>query len=46
MTPGSHGPLVTVAIPLCRSRTHLSNVIDNIERLAYPHLDIVISDRH
>ena len=39
-------PLVTVAIPLCRSGRFVSNIRRNIEAIDYPNLEIIISDRH
>lgn len=41
-----HAPLVTVAVPLYRSRPHLANLVANIERLSNPLYEVVISDRH
>jgi len=39
-------PLVTVAFPLYRSGPLVETVAANIDRLTYPNLEIVISDRH
>lgn len=39
-------PLVTVAIPLYRSKLFQQTIINNLERLTYPNLEILISDRH
>ena len=39
-------PLVTIAFPLYRSSSFVKNVIANIDRLTYPRLEILISDRH
>jgi glycosyltransferase involved in cell wall biosynthesis len=39
-------PLVTIAIPLYRSRPFVQNITDNIDRLTYPNLEILVSDRH
>jgi GT2 family glycosyltransferase len=39
-------PLVSVAFPLFRSARFASNIAANIDRLTYPNLEILISDRH
>ena len=39
-------PLVTVAIPLYRSRRFFDVIVENIETLDYPNLEILIGDRH
>lgn len=39
-------PRVTVAIPLYRSKVFQQTILDNLERLTYPNLEILISDRH
>lgn len=39
-------PLVTVAIPLYRSRRFLEVITENIRNLDYPNLEILVSDRH
>lgn len=39
-------PLVSVAIPLYRSRPFVDRIARNIERLDYPSVEILISDRH
>ena len=39
-------PLVSVAIPLHRSRRFVDGIIRNIERIEYPSVEILISDRH
>jgi len=39
-------PLVSVGFPLYRSRRFLDIVIDNIEAIEYPNVEIIISDRH
>jgi glycosyltransferase involved in cell wall biosynthesis len=39
-------PLVSVGIPLFRSRRFVDNVIGNIEAIDYPNLEVIISDRH
>jgi GT2 family glycosyltransferase len=43
MTPPA---LVTIAIPLFRSAPLVANITVNIDRLTYPNLEILISDRH
>ncbi len=40
------GPLVSVGIPLYKSRGFLSNIIENVEAVAYRNIEIIISDRH
>ena len=39
-------PLVSVGIPLYRSRRFLEILIENIEAIAYPNVEVIISDRH
>jgi len=39
-------PLVTCAIPLYRSERFLGHIIENLENLDYPNLEIIISDQH
>lgn len=39
-------PLVTVAFPLFRSAPFVENVAANIDRLTWPNLEVLISDRH
>src|SRR4051794_13973408 len=39
-------PLVSIAIPLFQSRPFLSVIIDNIETITYPQVEILVSDRH
>jgi glycosyltransferase involved in cell wall biosynthesis len=39
-------PLVTLGIPLFRSKRFLAHIIENLENLDYPNLEIIISDRH
>ncbi len=39
-------PLVTVAIPLYRSIRFLDVITENIQRLDYPNLEILVGDRH
>ena len=43
---GGAWPLVTVAVPLYRSRRFLQIVTDNLDAIDYPHLEILVSDRH
>jgi glycosyltransferase involved in cell wall biosynthesis len=44
--PARQLPLVSIAIPLFRSRRFLDGIIGNIEAIDYPNLEVVISDRH
>lgn len=45
--PLSHDPpLVTVAIPLYRSKPFLDIILANLDALDYPNLEVIISDRH
>ena len=46
MCSGPVAPLVTVAIPLFRSRRFLDVISDNIRNLDYPNLEILVGDRH
>jgi glycosyltransferase involved in cell wall biosynthesis len=39
-------PLVSVCIPLYRSRRFLEIIVENIESIAYPNVEIIISDQH
>ena len=39
-------PLVSVAIPLFQSRRFFDGIIGNIVAIDYPHLEVIISDRH
>jgi len=39
-------PLVSIAIPLCRSKQFLSVIMANIEALGDEDLEILVSDRH
>jgi GT2 family glycosyltransferase len=39
-------PLVSVGIPLYRSSRFLDIVVANIEAIAYPNVEIIVSDRH
>lgn len=39
-------PRVTVAFPLYRSGRFVENIAGNIDRLRYPNVEILISDRH
>jgi len=39
-------PLVSVGIPLYRSSRFLEIVIENIEAIEYPNIEVIISDRH
>jgi glycosyltransferase involved in cell wall biosynthesis len=39
-------PLVSVGIPLYRSRRFLDTIVENIDALQYGNLEIIISDRH
>jgi len=42
----SSHPLVTVAIPLSRSKPFVDCVLNNINSLRYPNIEIIISDQH
>ena len=39
-------PLVSVAIPLFRSKPFLNYVIENIEAIESADVEIIVSDRH
>jgi glycosyltransferase involved in cell wall biosynthesis len=39
-------PLVSIGFPLYRSNRFLDNIIENIEAIRYPNVEILISDRH
>ena len=39
-------PLVSVCVPLYRSRRFLETIVENIESIAYPNVEIIISDQH
>jgi GT2 family glycosyltransferase len=39
-------PLVSIGIPLCRSRRFVDRIIRNIEAIAYPNVEVIVSDRH
>lgn len=39
-------PLVTLALPLYKSRRFLDIITANLDTITYPHLEILISDRH
>jgi glycosyltransferase involved in cell wall biosynthesis len=39
-------PLVSVGIPLYRSSRFLETIVENIESIRYPNVEILISDRH
>jgi glycosyltransferase involved in cell wall biosynthesis len=39
-------PLVSVGIPLYRSRRFLEIIVENIEAIEYANVEIIISDRH
>ncbi len=44
--PTQDAPLVSVAVPLCRSKRFVSNIRRNLEAIDYPNLEIIVSDRH
>ncbi len=44
--PTEGAPLVSVAIPLFRSRRFVPVIRDNLKTIDYPNLEIIISDRH
>lgn len=39
-------PLVSVAIPLYRSRRFLDVIVENIEAIGYGNVEVIVSDRH
>lgn len=39
-------PLVSVCFPLYRSRRFLETIIENIEAITYPNVEIIFSDQH
>jgi glycosyltransferase involved in cell wall biosynthesis len=39
-------PLVSVCIPLYRSASFVDRILRNIAAIDYPHVDILVSDRH
>ena len=39
-------PLVSVGFPLYRSRRFLDNIVENLEAIDYPNLEMLVSDRH
>ncbi|MBI4870202.1 MAG: glycosyltransferase family 2 protein [Candidatus Riflebacteria bacterium] len=44
--PENGRPLVTIAVPLYRSRPFTDRIVQNLEACNYPNLEILISDRH
>ena len=42
----SSHPLVSVCIPLYRSRRFLDIIVENVESIAYPNVEIIFSDQH
>jgi glycosyltransferase involved in cell wall biosynthesis len=42
----NRAPLVSVAIPLFKSRQFLDCILENIEAIRYPNVEIIVSDRH
>lgn len=44
--PGDDAPLISVAIPLYRSRPFVDCIARNIESIDHPSIEILISDRH
>ena len=47
MTGGlSTTPLVSIGFPLYRSKRFLDTVVENIEAITYPNVEILVSDRH
>ena len=46
MSSADQMPLVSVGIPLYRSRRFLETIIENIESIRYANIEIIISDRH
>ncbi len=41
-----HYPLVSIVIPLYKSKKFLQTIINNIAAINYPNTEIIISDRH
>ena len=39
-------PLVSVCLPLYRSRRFLETIVENVESIAYPNVEIIVSDQH
>ena len=39
-------PLVSIGIPLYRSRRFVDRITRNIEAIAYPNVEVIVSDRH
>ncbi len=39
-------PLVSIAVPLFRSRRLVADIIANLDAIEYPNIDIILSDRH
>ena len=39
-------PLVSIGFPLYRSKRFLDTVVENIEAITYPRVEILVSDRH
>lgn len=39
-------PLVSIGIPLYRSRRFVGVIADNVERISYPNLEFLIADQH
>jgi GT2 family glycosyltransferase len=42
----SSTPLVSIGLPLYRSKRFLDTVVGNIDALTYPNLEVIASDRH
>jgi glycosyltransferase involved in cell wall biosynthesis len=45
-TVASNAPLVSIGFPLYRSKRFLETIIRNIDAIDYPHVEILVSDRH
>ncbi|RPH79930.1 MAG: glycosyltransferase family 2 protein [Nitrospiraceae bacterium] len=39
-------PLVSIAVPLFRSRRFVADIIANLDAIEYPNVEIILSDRH
>ena len=39
-------PLVSIGVPLYRSKRFLQTIVENLEAIAYPNVEVVVSDRH
>jgi GT2 family glycosyltransferase len=46
MASMSQTPLVTIGLPLYRSKRFLDTIVENIDAVTYPNVEVVVSDRH